>query len=384
MAIHFTPDELAHRRARACAAMTEAGLDGLLMFRQESMYYLTGYDTFGYVFFQCLYLGADGRMTLLTRAPDRIQAKHTSVIEDIRIWVDGPDAKPAVELRDILEKHGCRGERLGVEWEAYGLTARNGQRLAAALDGFCTLSDASDLVSRLRVVKSPAELAYVRRAAVLADEALAEAWKLTKPGADEGEILAAMQGAVFRGGGDDPANEYIIGSGPDALLCRYKTGRRKLDAQDQLTLEFAGAYRHYHSCLMRTLIVGKPDPRLVDMHKAASESLHAAEAALKPGRSIGEVFDAHARVLDAAGHRAHRLNACGYSLGTTFAPNWMDWPMFYHANPYVAQVGNVFFIHIIVFDDVNGLAMTLGRTSEVTASGAAPLSKASLDCIGSN
>lgn len=384
MALHFTPDELAQRRARACAAMTEAGLDGLLMFRQESMYYLTGYDTFGYVFFQCLYLGADGRMTLLTRAPDRIQAKHTSVIEDIRIWIDGPDAKPAEALRDILEKHGSRGERLGVEWEAYGLTARNGQRLAASLDGFCTLTDASDLVSRLRVVKSPAELAYVRRAAELADDALAEAWKLAKPGADEGDILAAMQAAVFRGGGDDPANEYIIGSGPDALLCRYKSGRRKLDPVDQLTLEFAGAYRHYHSCLMRTLAIGKPDKRLVDMHKAATESLFAAEAALKPGRPIGEVFDAHARVLDAAGHRAHRLNACGYSLGNTFAPNWMDWPMFYHANPYVAQVGNVFFIHIIVFDDANGLAMSLGRTSEVTASGATPLSKASLDIAREN
>jgi Xaa-Pro dipeptidase len=135
---------------------------------------------------------------------------------------------------------------------------------------------------------------------------------------------------------------------------------------------------------MRTLAIGKPDPRLVDMHKAATDSLHAAEAALKPGRPIGEVFDAHARVLDTAGHRAHRLNACGYSLGNTFAPNWMDWPMFYHANSYVAQVGNVFFIHIIIFDDANGLAMSLGRTSEVTARGAAPLSKAALDFTRAN
>jgi Xaa-Pro dipeptidase len=331
MALHFSREELASRRERACAAVAQAGLDGLLIFRQESMYYLTGYDTFGYVFFQCLYLGADGGMTLLTRAPDRLQAKVTSVIEDVRIWVDAPDARPADMLRDILVAHGCKGKKLGVEWEAYGLTARNGQRLSAALDGVCTLVDASDLVSRLR------------------------------------------------GGGDDPANEYIIGSGPNALLCRYATGRRRLDADDMLTLEFAGVYRHYHACLMRTLCVGKVDPRLEDMHKACVDALHAAEDALRPGRPIGEVFDAHARVLDAAGHRAHRLNACGYSLGTTFAPNWMDWPMFYRGNPYVAEPGNVFFIHIIVFDDANGLAMTLGRTSEVTASGATPLSTASLE-----
>src|SRR5438874_10674266 len=119
MALHFSRAELAGRQAAACGALQKRGLDGLLMFRQESMYYLTGYDTFGYVFFQCLYLGADGRVMLLTRAPDRLQAQHTSVIEDIRIWVDGPEAKPALELRRILEELGCRGRRLGVEWEAY-------------------------------------------------------------------------------------------------------------------------------------------------------------------------------------------------------------------------------------------------------------------------
>ena len=379
MALHFSVEEFAERSRRASAAMAEAKLDGLLMFRQESMYYLTGYDTFGYVFFQCLYLGADGSLTLLTRAPDLLQAKHTSVISDIRIWVDAPDAKPAEQLREILASHGCRGKRLGVEWEAYGLTARNGQRLAAALEGFCTLADASELVSRLRVVKSPAELAYVRRAAELGDAALEEARRLAKPGASEGDILAAMQGAVFRGGGDDPANEYIIGSGPDALLCRYKSGRRTLDADDQLTLEFAGVFRHYHSCLMRTLAIGRVDPRLGEMHAAAVEALQAAEAALQPGHSFGDVFDAHARVLDARGHRAHRLNACGYSLGTTFAPNWMDWPMLYHGNPVPIAPGMVIFLHMILFDAERSLAMTLGRTSEVTQTGARVLSRASLD-----
>lgn len=376
--LHFSEAELADRRARTCRAIQAAGLDGLLCFRQESMFWLTGYDTFGFVFFQCLYLGADGTMVLLTRAPDRLQAAQTSVIEDVRIWVDAPDAGPAEQLRAILEEKRCRGKRLGVEWEAYGLTARNGQRLSAALDGFCTLADASDLVSRLRVVKSEAELAHVRRAAVLADEALAQGYAMAKPGADEGEILAAMQGAVLRGGGDEPANEQIIGSGPHALLCRTHTGRRRLDADDMLTIEFAGAYRHYHAALMRTIAVGRVDPRLADMHKASVEALHACEAALRPGRPIGEVFDAHARVLDAAGYRAMRMNACGYSLGSTFAPNWMDWPMFYARQPYVAEVGNVFFIHIIVFDGANRLAMSLGRTSEVTAAGARPLSTAPL------
>lgn len=381
MALHFTESEFAGRRAAAVKLLQARKLDGLLMFRQESMYYLTGYDTFGYVYFQCLYLGADGRVMLLTRAPDLRQAQHTSDIKDIRIWVDGPEANPAAELREHLKAFGLANKRLGVEWEAYGLTARNGFRVKAAFDGFAELTDASDLVSRLRLVKSPAELNYVRRAAELADLALDEAHRLAAPGVSEGDILAAMQSIIIRNDGDDPANEFIIGSGMDALLCRYKTGRRTLTAQDQLTLEFAGVYRHYHSCLMRTIPIGHAPKKQIEMHKVAVEALEACKAALKPGRPIGEVFDAHAKVLDESGYKAHRMNATGYSLGAVFAPNWMDWPMFYHGNPEPAAPGQVYFIHLIIFDSDSGLAMTSGQTVVVTQNGCEVLSKRSTDLV---
>ncbi|HEY6336269.1 MAG TPA: M24 family metallopeptidase, partial [Alphaproteobacteria bacterium] len=195
------------------------------------------------------------------------------------------------------------------------------------------------------------------------------------------DILAAMQAAIYKEGGDDPANEFIIGSGRDALLCRYYSGRRKLDKDDQLTLEFAGAYRHYHSCLMRTLRIGKLPARQADMYKVSKEALLACEEALRPGNRVGDVFDAHARILDAAGYGKHRMNACGYSLGTTFAPNWMDWPMFYKDNPEIIKPGMIFFIHMLILDSDSGFAMTLGRTSEVTPGGAKVLSKASLDMV---
>ena len=110
MALHFDLDELKERRSRLLGLMMGERLDGLLIFRQESMYYLTGYDTFGYVFFQCLVLKGDGRMVLLTRTPDLRQAQLTSCIEDIRIWVDGSDVRPALELRSILEQMELGGE----------------------------------------------------------------------------------------------------------------------------------------------------------------------------------------------------------------------------------------------------------------------------------
>jgi Xaa-Pro dipeptidase len=381
MAIHFSEQELADRRTAVTNEMAIRGLDGLLMFRQESMYYLTGYDTFGYCFFQCLYLGGDGRMTLLTRAPDLRQAQHTSVIEDIRIWVDEAGKNPANDLRAILAEHGCKAKKLGIEFDAYGLTAHNWRRVEAALDGFCALKDASDLVSGFRVVKSPAEIKYALRAAELADDALDQAVELTRPGAFEGDILAAMHGAVFRGGGDYPGNEYIIGSGHDALLVRYFTGRRHLCDKDQLTLEFAGVYRHYHACLMRTIVIGQPDPEHIAMHRACVDAMRACMEALKPGHPIGGVFDAHARTFDAAGFQAHRLSACGYSLGATYTPTWMDWPMFYTGNAFVAQPNMVFFLHMILMNSVANRAMTLGQTVQVTADGCVPLSRTSLELV---
>ena len=381
MALHFSERELAGRRRAAMEAMAAAGLDGLLMFRQESMFYLTGYDSFGFVFFQCLYLGADGALTLLTRAPDLRQARHTSVIDDIRVWVDEAGAAPAAGLKAILDEHGCRGKRLGIELEAYGLTGRSLRMVDAALDGFCELVDASELVSRLRLVKSPAELAYVRRAAGLADAAWGAARELARPGVDESDILAAMQGAVLAGGGDYPGNEFVIASGRDALLCRYFTGRRKLAAEDQLTLEFAGAYRRYHACLMRTLCIGRMRDRQRDMWRACHDALLASMAALKPGRPIGEVFDAHARVLDGAGYRDHRLNACGYSLGALYHPSWMDWPMFHAGNAVEAAPDMVFFLHMIIANSDAGLAMTLGQSVRVTPGGCESLSAVPLEPV---
>ena len=381
MALHFDETEFSSRKAAVHAAMDEENLDGVLMFAQESMFYLTGYDTFGFCFFQCLYLGRDGTLALLTRAPDLRQAQHTSNIGDIRIWTDEKGARPEVQLRDMLDSLGARGKRLGVEFDSYGLTHRNGKAVEAALDGFCTLEDASELVSRIRVVKSPAELSYVRKAAELGDRALLAAMDLAAPGVDEGEILAAMQAEVFRGGGDYPGNEFIIGSGPDALLCRYKSGRRALDAQDQLTLEFAGVYRHYHAAYMRTFVMGQPSERHRHMHTACVDALAAVEEAMRPGSTPGAVFDAHARIMDAAGLRDHRMNACGYSLGAKFTPSWMDWPMFYHGNDAPLEPGMVFFAHMILMDSTSGDAMTLGRTYIVTDAAPESLSSVPLDLV---
>ncbi|MFX4778145.1 M24 family metallopeptidase, partial [Acinetobacter baumannii] len=82
------------------------------------------------------------------------------------------------------------------------------------------------------------------------------------------------------------------------------SGRRHLDPQDQITLEFAGVYRHYHACLMRTIPVGGASELQRRMHGVALEAMAACLAALRPGEPIGRVFDAYAAVCDRAGMQA--------------------------------------------------------------------------------
>ena len=381
MALHFERSEFDARRDRLMIEMAERKLDALLLFAQESMYWLTGYDTFGFCFFQCLVVRADGSMTLLTRSADLRQARHTSIIDNIELWTDRDGANPAIDLRNLLNEMDLLGARIGVEYDTHGLTALNGRRLDEQLQTFGQISDASGIVGRLRLFKSPAEIAKVEKAAALTDDALDAALPLIKQGGDEAAILAAMQGTILTGGGDYPANEFIVGSGPDALLCRYKAGRRKLNKNDQLTLEWAGVFHHYHAPMMRTVLTGKVSRRHQELYDAALAALLAVEKVLTPDNTFGDVFDAHARAMEAHGLTKHRLNACGYSVGARFSPSWMDMPMFYQGNPEPIAPNMTLFAHMIIMDSETETAMTLGRTYLTTESQARPLSRHDLDLI---
>ncbi|MDH4413632.1 MAG: Xaa-Pro peptidase family protein [Rhizobium sp.] len=381
MALHFSEAEFSARRTRLMARMAEEKLDALLLFAQESMYWLTGYDSFGYCFFQTLVVKADGSATLLTRTPDLRQAKQTSTIDNIVVWVDRLNADPAVDLRNLLSDLDLLGMRLGVEYDTHGMTGRVARLVDNQLTNFCEAVDASYLVSNLRLVKSPAEIAKVKGAAELADLAFDAALPLIGPEADEAEILAALQSAVLAGGGDYPANPFVIGSSADALLCRYKSGRRKLSPADQITLEWAGVSAHYHAPMLRTVLVGEPSPRHRELYAAALEGMHAVEHVLRPGHSFGDVFDAHAKVMDERGLTRHRFNACGYSVGARFAPSWMEHQMFHAGNPLEIAPDMTLFVHMIIMDSDREAAMTIGHTYLTTETAPRALSRHPLDLI---
>lgn len=377
-ALHFSEEEFKLRRYRALELMKREKLDGFLITKQESLYYLTGYDTFGYVFFQAMYFHSDGSMQLITRMPDLRQALYTSVLEpeNILIRPDEAGSNPVSLVPEVLKEFGINSpsRRIGYEPDSATLTHEIGKLLEEAVAGICTLINHSTLFGReLRIVKSETELRKIRKAAYLADFALIRALKLAKPGAYEGDLWREIVGTVYEGGGDDPANENILVSGNKAVLTRYSTGKSKIDRQ--LTLEHAGVYKHYHACLMRTIHIGGVTKLARQMFEVNILQMEAAMKALRPGREIGDVFEAYARVADENGFQDQRFNACGYSMGATFAPTWMDFPMFVRGQEVVAQPGMVFFIHIILMDKATDTASSIGQTVEVIQDGCVSLSK---------
>ena len=379
MTQHFDAPEYALRKSRAIAAIRSEGLDALLMFAPESQYWVCGYDTFGFALFQCLVLTAKGDLHLLTRNPDLRQARLTSTLPDaeIHIWDDVEGMNPAADLARLLSDLGVSG-RIGYEGQTAGLTDYNGQQVRALIPD---LVESTEIIRAQRRIKSNAEVDMHRRAAALSDHALDAGIAATRAGAFEGDILAAMQGAVFKGGGDYAGNEFIIGSGEGALLCRYFSGRRHLDPSDQLTLEWSGAYARYHAAMMRTVIVGEPSDSHKRMHAACAEALQACEAAIQPGKPMSDVFVAHAKVFDKHGFSHARLKACGYGMGAIYNPIWVDLPMFYEGNPLLMQANQVFFLHMILMDSDSGDAMTLGHSVLVKPDGIERLSRHGLGLI---
>lgn len=376
----FPLEEYEARLARTRALMNERGLDGLLLFAQESLYYLTGYDTSGYVFFQCAVLPADGPITLLTRRPDVAQARDTSTIEDIRVWYNAEDANPAAELASIVAEKHLHGGRLGVEFATYGLTAANWRAVEAAFAGIATLVDASDLVRDQRLVKSAAELVHVREAGRLADLAMEAARQAARPGRLSGEMAGAILATTLAHGGDLPSEQPIVNSGPRAVYGRGVLGAHRLEADDQVLVEFGASHRRYMACIERTVILGRLSDEHAIMFRVVRETMEAMIGAIRPGAPLGAIDAEHRRVLDASGFGADRYGACGYSLGATFAPTWMDVPpMIYADNPLVMRPGMVLFPHAMLGAVGSRRAVGMGHTVIVTEDGCEELSRLPLE-----
>jgi Xaa-Pro dipeptidase len=168
-----------------------------------------------------------------------------------------------------------------------------------------------------------------------------------------------------------PSGGPLVNVGPRALYGRGIGGARKIAEQDQVLIELAGSACRYHVVLEHTVAVGKVDPRQESQMAVAIEVLERIKEAARPGERLGTLDDIHRGVLDNAGFAHARYAACGYALGCTFKPTWMDVPpMIYTGNPLILEPGMVFFVHIMIPDATTGLVAGVGQTFAIGAEGA--------------
>lgn len=372
--LNFSPNEFEQRQQRVKEAMSERGLNALLVYRLEDQYWLTGFDSVGGSVFHVLYFGLDG-MTHLSRSADLANIAHTSLCRDARLFDDAHGNTRGAAIKDLLASHGMAGRRIGIETDGTGLPADLHVELQAALSGWCELVDSSHLIRDLRRVKSPAELGYLRRAGEILSEASAAAIELTVPGAFEGDLTGEFQRVVARRDGETFA-AFPLGSGPRALLVRPITDRGYVGRNDQVLFEPGAAYRHYCAATIFTVLTGPQiDPRHLAMHAACAEALHNVQELIRPGNTFGQLYEAHRHTFAAHGFEHAALKACGYSMGAVWQTTWMEPPMIASGTPLVLEPGMAIFTHMILTDRSTGLTMTLGETVEVTDGAPAHISE---------
>jgi Xaa-Pro dipeptidase len=313
----FDRSEFLSRVARVQTALSAAGYDALLAFLPESVTWLTGFFTRGYSSFQFAIIPASGDPVLFCRDVEEYYLDATCAFTGRVMWTDSDD-RIAVAA-DAIRAQAGRGARLAVEMDAWVLTASRHIALAAHVPG-CSWHDESRLVSGMRLIKSAAEIAYQRRAAVAAEAGMQAAAANAVAGSTEREMAAEICAAMIRAGSDLPG-PGVLSSGERAFHLHGGYTDRVLSRGDVVQVECTPNVRHYHARFMRPIKVGiatDEDHRLAETLIAIQDE---ALAAVRPGVAARVPDAIYRNGVLAAGLRETYTNKTFYSVGLLLQPN---------------------------------------------------------------
>lgn len=184
--------------------------------------------------------------------------------------------------------------------------------------------DASGLVVDIRAVKSPAELACIRRAARISDRAVQAGIAAASSDTTEREVAAAVYAQLVRAGSEHPGFAPLIRS-TDILTHEHVTWRdRQLRPGGLLLLELSASVYRYHAPLTRMMPIDDVDLGTARAAEIACAALEAVRSAMVPDAITGDVYAEWQRVVDdGLGHHDYRRHHCGYAVGIGFPPSWV-------------------------------------------------------------
>ena len=314
----FSIGEFRERLAKVRKVMAGRNLDALVVTVPENIFYVSGFQTPGYYSKQCLLIPLSGKPIHLTRGGEQTNAR-------MRSWMDRSDSymdheSPIELFAATIKKDGLARSRIGIEKTSWFFTIADYERLQALLPA-ANLADGSMVVESCRLVKSPAEIAYIRQAARCAEAGTRAALATIRPGVTEDHVAAAIQQAVTDMGSEYPSLPVFVASGVRSSLYHATWSGRKLETGDPVLLEIPGTIKRYSAALMRTPTVGKPEARLAKMIDVSRRALDRMIEAIRPGRPLGECWQIWAATLTRAGFEG-RYKRTGYSIGINFPPDW--------------------------------------------------------------
>jgi Xaa-Pro dipeptidase len=326
----FPAEEYAARRRRVRAALDAAGLDAIFVTTPANITWLTGYDMIWYHLLNLtgLLVRADSDDTVFFDS-----VAHTTIVSitpEIRdvVYVDaaavsGTVAESVAAIAKSIADRGLARAKIGLEMWGYAPHASTMAALAEGLRaGGATIEDHWTLVEKLRFMKSPLEVAHVRKAAEIGDAAMAAARDAIRPGVMETEIEGVIMGTMMKLGGGYPAIRTMLGAGPRAGTHHSPPTRRKIQKGELVFVDFCGCYDRYHVNVNRTFSVGTPDARWTGLMEKAAGCIDTILAEIKPGDPISRVDAVAQRYTDEAGLRKYVWWVGGYAQEIAVPPDW--------------------------------------------------------------
>jgi Xaa-Pro aminopeptidase len=363
----FSRDEYARRLAAVRAKMREHGADLLLVDEAEHLCYLTGFDRSATRYQVCA-LPLDGDPVMFLRSLDEPSFLERSWLRDHVTVADWED--PVEVMARTLIRRGWAGRRIGLELDSNYLTVRRWRAITSALPD-ATFVDFGDVLRELRLRKSPEEIAYIRQAARIADEAMTAAVAAAGEGRNEREAAAAAS-AAFLALGADNGRAGVITSGARSGSLHGVLGDHRLQRGDILHMELVPQVRGYSARIMRPTVIGAPSAEQADAARRLVEIQDRQLAAMKPGAVAGEVDRICRDGVLAAKLRDRYENATGYTLGyyAPWSPRTSDFTrLFIPTADWVLEEGMVFHMY------VSAAGLSFSETVLVTEGGAERLTQ---------
>jgi len=326
----FEAAEYRERQAKTKARMAAEGVDVLIASDPANMCYLSGYDGWSFYVHQLLVVALDADAPIwIGRGMDAGAAKVTTYLAHDDIvgypddYVQSTEKHPMDYVAGVLEARGWGGLRIGVEKDAYYFTAACLASLERNLPN-ATFVDATGLANWVRIVKSPAELEYMRRAARIVERVMATAFDAVSPGVRQCDAAAAIYHAEISGtpefGGDYTALVPMLPSGVGTSTPHLTWTDAPFVEGEATILELAGCHRRYHCPMARTVFLGTPPQKVADTAAVVVEGLEAALDAVEPGMTA-EAVEAVWRATIAR-HGIVKDSRIGYSTGLNYPPDW--------------------------------------------------------------